>query len=120
MLLSGYKTKLVKNILLVAFFLFFGKLISLAREIYFSYRYGSNYIVESFFFNFNIINLIGGILLNTIIFYLVPLVYKNKDEESKINEDFIIKTFNLFFCIGLVFQIIIFLIFYLGFNFNFF
>ena len=82
MLLSGYKTKLVKNILLVVFFLFFGKLISLAREIYFSYRYGSNYIVESFFFNFNIINLIGGILLNTIIFYLVPLVYKNKNEES--------------------------------------
>ena len=120
MLLGGYKTRLVKNILLVAFFLFFGKLISLAREIYFSYRYGSNYIVESFFFNFNIINLIGGILLNTIIFYLVPLVYKNKDEESKINEDFTIKTFNLFFCIGLVFQIIIFLVFYLGFNFNFF
>ncbi|MDC3091551.1 hypothetical protein OA848_04105 [Rickettsiales bacterium] len=120
MILSGYKTKLVKNILLVAFFLFFGKLISLAREIYFSYQYGSNYIVESFFFNFNIINLIGGILLNTIIFYLVPLVYKNKDEESKINEDFIIKTFNLFFCIGIVFQIIIFLVFYFGFNFNLF
>lgn len=120
MILSGYKTKLVKNILLVAFFLFFGKLISLAREIYFSYQYGSNYIVESFFFNFNIINLIGGILLNTIIFYLVPLVYENKDEDSKINEDFIIKTFNLFFCIGLVFQMIIFLVFYFGFNFNLF
>jgi putative peptidoglycan lipid II flippase len=120
MILSGYKTKLVKNILLVAFFLFFGKLISLAREIYFSYQYGSNYIVESFFFNFNIINLIGGILLNTIIFYLVPLVYKNINKDSQINEDFIIRTFNLFFCIGLVFQIIIFLVFYIGFNFNLF
>ena len=47
--------------LIVSLFVFLGKLISFGRELSFSYFYGSSIYVESFFFNFNIMNLLAGI-----------------------------------------------------------
>ena len=100
--------------LIVSLFVFLGKLISFGRELSFSYFYGSSIYAESFFFNFNIMNLLAGIFLNTIIFYLVPQFKKKKillNLENFENEQILI-----FFYIGIFFQIFLALVFFLGFN----
>ena len=79
--------------LIVSLFVFLGKLISFGRELSFSYFYGSSIYAESFFFNFNIMNLLAGIFLNTIIFYLVPQFKKKRillNLESFENEQILI------------------------------
>ena len=97
--------------LIVTIFVFLGKLISLGRELSFSYLYGSNIYAESFFFNFNIMNLIAGIFLNTMIFYLVPKLKKisKNSNRRKVFED---EAILLFIFLGLVFQIILVMIFF--------
>ncbi len=116
--LNNAQQKFFKLGLIVSIFVFLGKIISLGRELSFSYLYGSSIYAETFFFNFNIMNLFAGIFLNTIIFYLVPQ-FKKRISESKIsifeNDQILIFTF-----IGIAFQIFLALIFFLGFNFDLF
>ena len=104
--------------LIVSIFVFLGKIISFGRELSFSYFYGSSIYAETFFFNFNIMNLFAGIFLNTIIFYLVPQ-FKKRASNSKLcifeNDQILIFTY-----IGITFQIFLALIFFLGFNFDLF
>lgn len=115
---NNAQQKFFKLGLIVSIFVFLGKIISLGRELSFSYLYGSNIYAETFFFNFNIMNLFAGIFLNTIIFYLVPQ-FKKRISDSKIsifeNDQILIFTF-----IGIAFQIFLALIFFLGFNFDLF
>jgi len=111
---NNAQQKFFKLGLIVSVFVFLGKLISFGRELSFSYFYGSNIYAESFFFNFNIMNLLAGIFLNTIIFYLVPQFKKKKilsNLESFENEQIL-----LFFYVGLFFQILLGLVFFVGFN----
>ena len=102
--------------LIVSIFVFLGKIISFGRELSFSYFYGSSIYAETFFFNFNIMNLLAGIFLNTIIFYLVPQ-FKKKTSNSNLhiyeNNQILIFTY-----IGIAFQIFLAFIFFLGFNFD--
>ena len=111
---NNAQQKFFKLGLIVSLFVFLGKLISFGRELSFSYFYGSSIYAESFFFNFNIMNLLAGIFLNTIIFYLVPQFKKKKiivNLENFENEQIL-----LFFYIGIFFQILLAIVFFLGFN----
>ena len=111
---NNAQQKFFKLGLIVSLFVFLGKLISFGRELSFSYFYGSSIYAESFFFNFNIMNLLAGVFLNTIIFYLVPQFKKKKNLVNL--EKFENQQILLFFYIGIFFQIFLALIFFLGFN----
>lgn len=116
-LLNTAQEKFFKLGLAVSLFVLLGKLVSFARELCLSYFYGSNVFVEGFFFNFNIINLIAGIYLNTIIFYLIPQI---KTQHSFSSIDYENKQILSFTYLGIISSIILVFIFYLGFNFELF
>lgn len=120
MFLNNAQQKFFRLGLIVSIFVLLGKLISLGRELSFSYLYGSGIYAESFFFNFNIMNLLAGIFLNTIIFYLVPQLKQKSTREIKKKVEFENSQILIFLYIGFLFQFFLILIFFLVYNFDLF
>ena len=69
------------------FFVSVAKLISFIKEIVLAREYGTNFELESFLFLFNVLNLIGGIFLYSITFYIDPKMINDSstDDIKKIN-----------------------------------
>ena len=102
-----------KYTLLITIFIFLSKLTALIRDLSFSFKFGSESEIEIFFLNFNLFSLFSGIFLNSLIFYLVPLI---KPQKKII--DFYSLNIAFFLKLSIYFSLILFSIFFLIYNFE--
>lgn len=93
------------------FFVSIAKLISFIKEIVLAREYGTNLELESFLFLFNVLNLIGGIFLYSITFYIVPILQKKKTNDSLVFKKQILI---FFFKIGCFLSFILFFLYFFG------